>query len=177
MQVAAVAPQILIVEPHQSGLAIMARRLGEAGYGVVACRHAGEAMTELRRSPVDLLLAELRMEPTSGIELTRRVRAEGHLPDLPIILINGRSDREGACAGLTAGADDIVTKPFDFDLLIARIARAINRSRGVGELRQDKATLDARVITRAIELGEMRAAYEASEAERRRLAAMLRLPD
>jgi hypothetical protein len=47
----------------------------------------------------------------------------------------------------------------------------------VRELRQDNATLDARVTTRAIELGEMRAAYEASEAELRRLSAMMRIPD
>ncbi len=170
-------PRILVVEPHKSGLAVMARRLGEAGYRVTVIGNGVEAASELRRGPLDLMLAELRMAPMSGIELTRLVRSDAELRDLPVLLINGRSDSDGACAGLAAGADDIVTKPFDFDVLFAKIARAIARARSIGELRQDNATLDARVITRAIELGEMRVAFEASETERRRLAAMIRSPD
>ena len=155
----------------------MARRLSEAGYCVVACSTASDAVSEVRRAPVALLLAELRMTPTSGIELTRLVRDDPALGDVPIILINGRSDSAGACEGLNAGADDIVTKPFDFDVLVAKIVRALTRSRSMRELRQDNAMLDARVVTRAIELGEMKAALEASEIERKRLVARVRMPD
>ena len=168
-------PRILIVEPHKGGLAVMARRLVEAGYRVVSCSNASDAVSELHRAPVALLLAELRMAPTSGIELTRLVRDDAALRDLPVILINGRSDSNGTCEGLAAGADDIVIKPFDFDVLVAKIARALTRSRAMRELRQDNATLDARVVTRAIELGEVKAALLASEMERKRLAARVGL--
>jgi DNA-binding response OmpR family regulator len=169
--------RILIVEPHKGGLAVMARRLGEAGYRVIACASASDAVSELHRVRPDLLLAELRMAPMSGIELTRLVRDDSVLADLPVMLINGRSDRDGACEGLAAGADDIVTKPFDADVLVAKIRRAIARARAMGELRQDNAALDARIIERAIQLGEMRAALEVSEAARERLASRARLPD
>jgi len=171
------APRILIVEPHKSGLSVMARRLGEAGYRIVACSTAADAVAELHRAPVDLLLAELRMAPMSGIELVRLVRDDGNLKDLPVVLITGRSDKTGAVDGFSAGADDVVAKPFHFEVLLARIAQRLAKARAVRELRQDNATLDARVTTRAIELGEMRAAFEASEAERRRLAAMMRDAD
>ena len=171
------APRILIVEPHKSGLSVMARRLGEAGYRIVACSTAADAVAELHRAPVDLLLAELRMAPMSGIELVRLVRDDGNLKDLPVVLITGRSDKTGAVDGFAAGADDVVAKPFHFEVLLARIAQRLAKARAVRELRQDNATLDARVTTRAIELGEMRAAFEASEAERRRLAAMMREVD
>jgi len=171
------APRILIVEPHKSGLSVMARRLGEAGYRIVACSTAADAVAELHRAPVDLLLAELRMAPMSGIELVRLVRDDGNLKDLPVVLITGRSDKTGAVDGFAAGADDVVAKPFHFEVLLARIAQRLAKARAVRELRQDNATLDARVTTRAIELGEMRAAFEASEAERRRLAAMMRDAD
>ena len=177
MQPTSSAPRILVVEPHKGGLAAIARRLGEAGYKVVACATATDAVSQLHRGRPDLLLAELRMAPMSGIELTRLVRDDSALADIPVILINGRSDSEGSCEGLAAGADDIVTKPFDFDVLVARIARALARARAMRELRQDNAALDARVIARAIELGEMRAALEASEAERSLLASRSRLPD
>jgi DNA-binding response OmpR family regulator len=177
MQQASSAPRILIVEPHKGGLGVMARRLGAAGYRVIACTKATEAISELHRARPELMLAELRMAPMSGIELTRMVRDDSALADLPVILINGRSDSEGSCEGLAAGADDIVTKPFDFDLLLARISRALARARAMGELRRDNAALDARVIERAIQLGEARAALQASEAQRALLAARSRQPD
>ena len=170
MNATAPGPRILIVEPHGKGLAVMARRLGQAGFRVIACASAADAVPELHRARPDLLLAELRMAPTSGIDLVRLVRDDSGLADLPVILINGRSDSAGSVEGLAAGADDIVTKPFDFDVLIARIERAIARARSMRELRQDNAVLDARVIERAIQLGEARAALAASEAERRRLS-------
>ena len=177
MQAVPSAPRILVVEPLKSGMSVMVRRLGEAGYRVIACASATEAVSELTRARPELLLAELRMAPMSGIDLVRLVRADSLLADLPVMLINGKSDSEGSCEGFAAGADYIVTKPFDFDLLVARIERALARARSMRELRQDNAVLDARVIERAIQLGEMRVALEASEADRARLAARSRLTD
>ena len=177
MTILAAAPRILIVEPHKSGLAVMARRLAEAGYRVVACNDGADAVAELRRVPVDLLLAEVRMAPMSGIELARRVRDDSALRDLPVVLIAGRSDATGAVDAFAAGADDVAFKPFHTEVLIARIGQRLAKARAVRDLRHDNAVLDARVVTRAIELGEMRAAFEASECERRRLASLMRIPD
>jgi two-component system, OmpR family, phosphate regulon response regulator PhoB len=161
--------RLLIVEPNRSALQVMAKRLGEAGYRIIACDNGGNAMAEMLRAPVDLVLAELRMAPVSGIELTRRIRDDTALRDTPVILITSRSDSGGAVDGFTAGADDVVAKPFHFEVLAARITRRVARARSVKELRSDNATLDARVITRAIELGELRSALQQSEAERVRL--------
>lgn len=161
--------RLLIVEPNRGALQIMAKRLGEAGYRIIACNNGGSATAEMLRAPVDLVLAELRMDGVSGVELTRRIRDDTKLKDTPVILITGKSDSSGAVDGFAAGADDVVAKPFHFEVLAARIARRIARARSVKELRADNATLDARVITRSIELGEIRAALEQSEAERLRL--------
>ena len=57
--------RLLIVEPNRSALQVLARRLGEAGYRIIACENAGNATAELLRAPVDLVLAELRMESVS----------------------------------------------------------------------------------------------------------------
>ncbi len=168
------APRILLVEPNRSAMGVLARRLGEAGYRVVAADSAQVAVAELHRLPVDLVLAELAMPLMSGIELTRLIRDDSAIRDLPVILISGRSDRTGAVRALEAGADDVVVKPFHHEVLLARIARQLMRARAVKELRADNATLDARVVTRAIELGEMRAALTASERERVRLAGLVR---
>jgi DNA-binding response OmpR family regulator len=161
--------RLLIVEPNRSALPVLARRMGEIGYRIIACDNAGNATAEMLRLPVDLVLAELRMAPVSGVELTRRIRDDTVLKDTPVILITGRTDNSGAVDGFGAGADDVVAKPFHFEVLAARIAHRIARARSMKELRADNATLDARVITRAIELGEARAALMESEAERLRL--------
>ena len=55
-----------------------------------------------------------------------------------------------------AGADDVILKPFHFEVLIARIGRRIERARSVQRLQQDNAALDARVVERAIQVGELR---------------------
>lgn len=174
MQATNSAPRVLIVEPNKNALAVMARRVGAAGYRIIATDSASAAVAELHRVPVDLVIAELRMPQLSGVKLTRLIRDDSALKDTPVILITGRTDATGAVDGFAAGADDVVAKPFHFEVLIARVVRRLARARSILELRQDNATLDARVTTRAIELGEMRAAFEASEAERRRLAAMVR---
>lgn len=165
--------RLLIVEPNRNALSVLAKRLGEAGYRIIACDNAGNATAEMLRAPVDLVLAELRMAPVSGVALTCRIRDDTVLKDTPIILITGRSDSSGAVDGFSAGADDVVAKPFHCEVLAARIARRIARARSVKELRADNATLDARVVTRSIELGEMRAALMESEAERLRLQQMI----
>ncbi|HET9398092.1 MAG TPA: response regulator [Sphingomicrobium sp.] len=165
--------RLLIVEPNRSALAVLAKRLGEAGYRVIACDSAGNATAEMLRVPVDLVLAELRMDPISGVQLTRRIRDNTVLKDTPVVLITGKSDSAGAVDGFGAGADDVVAKPFHFEVLAARIARRIARARSVKELRADNANLDARVVTRSLELGEIRAALEQSEAERLRLQQLI----
>ncbi|MEO6247698.1 MAG: response regulator [Sphingomicrobium sp.] len=167
-------PRLLLVEPNRSAMGVLARRLGEAGYRVAAAESAQAAVAELHRLPVDLVLAELAMPLMSGIELTRLIRDDSSLRDLPVILISGRSDRSGAVRALEAGADDVVVKPFQHEVLLARIARQLARARAVKELRADNASLDARVVTRAIELGEMRIALAASESERLRLTGLVR---
>lgn len=161
--------RLLIVEPNRNAMAVFAKRLGEVGYRIIACEDVANAPAEMLRAPVDLVLAELRMEPLSGIELTRLIRDDTVLKDTPVVLITGKSDSAGAVDGFGAGADDVVAKPFHFEVLLARIARRIARARSVRELRADNANLDARVVTRAIELGEARDALQQSEAERLRL--------
>ena len=162
-------PRLLVIEPNRLYLGVIARRLNDCGFRVATARTAQEGLAELHRIPVDLVLSELRLPGTSGIELVRLLREDAAHRHLPVLLIVGRTDRKGSIAGFKAGADGVVRKPFHFEVLAARIGREIERARTFENLRHDNAALDARVISRAIELGEMRSRWEESEAERRRL--------
>src|SRR5207245_8141015 len=115
------------------------------------------AVAELHRAPIDLVLAELNMRRMSGAELARLIRGEIMWRDLPVMLITGKSKSADAVRAYEAGADDVILKPFHFEVLFARINRRIERARMFKRLRDDNAALDARVVERAIQIGELRA--------------------
>src|SRR5689334_17050835 len=149
-------PRILVVEPNRNNLGVMARRLTEAGYRVTTADCGAAAIAELYRLPIDLVLAELEMPRMSGAELARAIRGEVQWNDIPVMLITGKSKPADAVRAYAAGADDVILKPFHFEVLIARIARRIERARSVQRLKDDNAALDARVVERAIQIGELR---------------------
>src|SRR5437868_2587141 len=149
-------PRILVVEPNRSNLGVIARRLSEAGYRVTTAESGASAIAELYRFPIDLVLAELNMPRMSGAELARAIRGEVQWNDIPVMLITGKSKPADAVRGYEAGADDVILKPFHFEVLFARIARRIDRARSVQRLQRDNAALDARVVERAIQIGELR---------------------
>ena len=149
-------PRILVVEPNRTNLGVMARRLSEAGYRVTTADNGEAAIAELYRLPIELVLAELNMPRMSGAELARAIRGEVQWNDIPVMLITGKSDPRGAVRAYEAGADDVILKPFHFEVLIARIQRRIERARSIERLKHDNAALDARVVERAIQIGELK---------------------
>ena len=149
-------PRVLVVEPNRTNLGVMARRLAEAGYRVTTADNGEAAIAELYRLPIELVLAELNMPRMSGAELARAIRGEVQWNDIPVMLITGKSDPKGAVRAYESGADDVILKPFHFEVLIARIERRIEWARSVQRLKHDNAALDARVVERAIQIGELK---------------------
>jgi len=149
-------PRILVVEPNKTNLGVMARRLVEAGYRVSTSETGQDAVAELHRVHIDLVLAELNMPRMSGAELARLIRDEVMWRDIPVMLITGKSEPKGAVRAYEAGADDVILKPFHFEVLFARIDRRIEAARSLKRLQEDNAALDARVVERAIQIGELR---------------------
>src|SRR4051812_2066254 len=149
-------PRILAVDSNKTNLAVMARRLVDAGYRVSTADSGQAAVAELHRAPIDLVVAELNMRRMSGAELARLIRGEVMWRDLPVMLITGKSKPADAVRAYEAGADDGILKPFHFEVLFARINRRIDRARSLKRLRRDNATLDARIVERAIQVGELR---------------------
>src|SRR6476469_2368282 len=160
-------PRILVVEPNRTNLGVMARRLSEHGFRVTTADSGASAIAELYRLPIDLVLAELDMPRMSGAELARAIRGEVQWNDIPVMLITGKSEPKGAVRAYECGADDVILKPFHFEVLIARIGRRIDRARAVRRLQEDNAALDARVVERAIQIGELRDELAATKASLR----------
>jgi len=149
-------PRILVVEPNRTYLGVLAHRLSEAKFRVTTADSGASAIAELYRLPIDLVLSELSMPRMSGAELARAIRGEVQWNDLPIMLITGRSKPAEAVRAYEGGADDVILKPFHFEVLFARIDRRIEAARSLKRLQEDNAALDARIVERAIQIGELR---------------------
>jgi DNA-binding response OmpR family regulator len=116
---------ILLVEDDATISALVAYNLRRVGYEVLQ-EHNGRAglETALARD-VDLVLMDLMLPGLDGIAASKEIVRRK--PALPIIMLTARSERETMLEGFEAGADDYITKPFDLDLLLARIQARLRR--------------------------------------------------
>jgi DNA-binding response OmpR family regulator len=173
MKTAGEQPRVLVIEPNRAYLSVMARRLAQSGYRVATAESAQSGLAEIYRIPADLILCEANMPGTNGIELARMIRDEPVHANVPVLIVVGRSDPAAAIRAFEAGADGVIRKPCHFEVLAACIARQLNRAEALKRLAEDKAALDAKIVSRVIELRETQLQLTAAEAERRRLAAIV----
>lgn len=166
-------PRVLVVESNRNYLGVIARRLGQFGYRTATADSAQSGLAELYRIPTDFVLCSARLPGTGGIELVRMIRDDAAHSALPVLVVVGRTDSGAAIKAFEAGADGVVRKPCHFEVLAAAIARQLARADCVKRLIKDNVALDARVISRSIEVREMRDQLRAAERERRRLAVIV----
>jgi len=118
------ATRIVLAEDEAASRALLARQLQKAGYEVVACENGREALEAIRREVSCIVVADWMMPEMDGLELCRTVRSLGKMQALSFIyfiLLTARSEQEQVVAGLEAGADDYLTKPYDKQELLARL--------------------------------------------------------
>jgi two-component system, OmpR family, response regulator MprA len=118
---------ILIVDDEQSVRDALRRALTMQGYDVELAGDGEEALLKLRSNPnaIDLAIVDILMPRLDGLELTRRLRADGS--ELPILMLTARDQVADRVAGLEAGADDYLVKPFALEELVARVRALLRR--------------------------------------------------
>jgi two-component system, OmpR family, alkaline phosphatase synthesis response regulator PhoP len=117
---------ILLVEDDATISELLAYNLRRAGYEVIQ-EHNGRSGLETALShPVELVLMDLMLPGLDGMTASREIARRK--PGLPLIMLTARSERETMLQGFESGADDYVTKPFDLELLLARIEARLRRS-------------------------------------------------
>ncbi len=115
------AVRILTVEDDERIQAAMRMALEDEGYTVVEAASGEEGLELFSRRPADVVLIDLMLPGIDGFEVCRSIRKTS---DVPIIMVTARADTHDVVAGLEAGADDYLTKPFDRDELRARLQTA-----------------------------------------------------
>ena len=116
--------RILVIEDEPALREQLARRLGEEGWRVDVSGDGEEGLYLAREYPVDLAVVDLGLPRLSGLEVIRRLRADGR--KLPILILTARGKWQEKVEGLEAGGDDYLVKPFVMEELLARV-RALSR--------------------------------------------------
>jgi len=114
-------PLILAVDDEEDNLMVLKGRLGRRGYDILPAKSGQEALKLLESNPPDLVLLDVMMPGMNGIETLKKIKEIYASQFLPVILLTAKDDKDSRIAGLEAGADDYIGKPFDIDELTARI--------------------------------------------------------
>ncbi len=120
-------PTLLIVEDEEPSRRALADYLEHRGYEIHQAATALEAIRQWDAHRADVVLLDLGLPDLDGVEVVRRIRREA---TTPIIILSARGDERDKIAGLEAGADDYLTKPFATDELNARIRAVLRRAGG-----------------------------------------------
>jgi two-component system response regulator MprA len=117
---------VLLVDDDARILRMLERTLAAEGYAVDAVADGGTALARVERSVPDLIVLDVTMPGLDGLAVTRRVR-ERRLA-VPILLLTARDGLRDRVAGLDAGADDYLVKPFEVEELLARVRAMLRRN-------------------------------------------------
>jgi DNA-binding response OmpR family regulator len=116
--------RILVVEDEPQIANFLRTGLGYEGFSVAVAEDGRAALAELKRFKPQLVILDLMLPGINGMELAERFRVD---PELMIIMLTARDEVADRIAGLKAGADDYLVKPFDFEELVARIHAVARR--------------------------------------------------
>ncbi|SCY67004.1 Adenylate and Guanylate cyclase catalytic domain-containing protein [Microvirga guangxiensis] len=114
-------PLILVVDDIEENIEIVRVRLEAQGYEIATAANGREALEQTGRLRPDLILLDIMMPEMDGIEVTKKIKSDEALRAIPIILLTAKSTIKDVVAGLDAGGDDYLTKPFEPATLVARV--------------------------------------------------------
>ena len=148
--------RILVVDDERAVREALQRALRLEGYEVELVTDGQEALFALARHGVDAIILDVLMPVMDGLETARKLRRQGN--STPILMLTARHEVSDRVAGLDAGADDYLVKPFALEELLARLRALLRRTGGDGgplsfaDLRLDPATHEVHRGDRPIEL-------------------------
>jgi len=121
--------RILTVEDDERIRTAVSLALQEEGWEVEETSNGEDALASFSRQPSDVVLIDIMLPGIDGFEVCRKIRRLG---DVPIVMVTARADSHDVVAGLEAGADDYLRKPFDPKELSARVRALLRRSKTIG---------------------------------------------
>lgn len=133
--------RILVVDDERANRILFAKRLEHRGYQVDVASSGREALSRIRERPFDLIILDVMMPEMNGLDVLRAIRRGHDQADLPVIMATARDTSADVVEALDLGANDYITKPLDFEVVVARLKTQI----GLKNARDKISDLNARL--------------------------------
>ncbi len=117
--------KVLVVDDVADNVKLLAYDLVDEGYEVLAAYNGRQALEVAREEHPDVILLDIMMPDMDGIEVCCQLKADRDLRSIPVIMVSAKDEEEDIIAGLDAGAQDYVAKPFSFPIVAARVRSAV----------------------------------------------------
>jgi two-component system response regulator QseB len=153
--------RVLIVEDDEMIAQGLQTALRRGGFAVDCMRDGKDAAAALLASTFDVVLLDLGLPERDGIDVLRELRRRGDAT--PVIILTARDEIQHRVAGLDAGADDYIVKPFDLDEMMARVRSVRRRAAGRGDPGIQHGDLHLDPVTRTVERGGLPVSLSAHE--------------
>ena len=153
--------QILVVEDDRDLSQLVQMHLRDAGYSCQISHDGAAALTQMETHDYDLIVLDLTLPRTDGLEVCRQVRAQSRYT--PIIMVTSRGDELDRVLGLELGADDYLAKPFSMRELLARVKAVFRRGEAMKGQYQHRDSNCPTAHNNVIQSGQMRIEIEKRE--------------
>lgn len=128
---------ILCIEDEPDILESLVEELSDTGYLALAARDGREGLETIIRERPDLVICDISMPVMDGYELLKAVRANGSHARMPFVFLSALTDRDERIRGLHEGADEYLTKPVDFSILLSKVEAILRMRRRMQADRRD----------------------------------------
>jgi diguanylate cyclase (GGDEF)-like protein/PAS domain S-box-containing protein len=160
---------LLVVDDSKMTRVLLQRQLEVQGYRVTTTESGHNALELIAAQPFDVLLLDSMMPGMCGLDVIDFLRSRFSPSELPIIMVTSKHESSHLVEAMSRGANDYITKPIDFPILIARIETQVARKRAENALRSLALTLEQKVEERTQELRQLNIALRVSESRYRAL--------
>jgi signal transduction histidine kinase len=122
-------PLVLVVDDSSTSRDILVRRLRREGYSLLEADNGPDALAIVAREPLELVLLDVTMPGMSGLEVLARIRQDHDLAALPVLMVTALGEAQDVVVAMERGANDYITKPVEWRILVARVQTALKLKR------------------------------------------------
>ena len=119
---------VMVIEDEEALSLLLSYNLQKEGYQVATVNNGLNAVSEVERLLPSVIILDWMLPEISGVEICKLIRSKPDIKNIPIIMLTAKSQEEDKIKGLSAGADDYVTKPFSVPELMARVKTNLRRA-------------------------------------------------
>jgi len=130
--------RLLVVDDEEINRDLLSRRLERRGFKVLVAQDGAEALSILDREFLDLVLLDVMLPGIDGLEVLRTIRSRHTLAELPVVMVSAKDDSQGIVQALSLGANDYITKPVDFPVVLARIQTHLSHKQAKAALKESE---------------------------------------